>query len=361
MTEKTKPGALIAMSGGVDSSVTALLLQKEGYACRGMMMRLFEQDDEASRQKQARDQADAAAVCARLGIPFECVDLRDRFREEVMSRFVKTYNEGETPNPCIYCNRSLKFGSLLELAAERGCEILATGHYARVLKNEETGLYELHKALNPAKDQSYVLYQLTQEELSHIRFPLGDLSKETVRQEAAETGLDVASKGESQDICFIPDGDYAAFIERFSRQISEPGNFVLEDGTVLGRHKGIIHYTIGQRKGLGIAWKEALFVASLRPETNEVVLGPEASVFSKTLLAEDANYISGRAPEPGTLVEVRTRYRQKERQAAVYPLEGGRFRLEFTEPQRAVTPGQAAVLYDGSRVIGGGLITKEQA
>lgn len=355
-TNSRQKHALIAMSGGVDSAVAALMMQKKGYTCRGLMMGLYEQTDEAAAARQAADRKDAAEICRRLGMPFEYIDLTQRFREEVLCRFVDTYRQGRTPNPCLYCNRELKFGSLLKLAEERDCGTLVTGHYARVLFNPENGLYELHQALNRAKDQSYVLYQLTQKELKHIQLPLGELSKDEVRNLARHDSLQVADKGESQDICFIPDGDYAAFIERFSQTASEPGNFVLRDGTVLGRHKGLIHYTVGQRKGLGIAWSEALFVLRLDPLKNEVILGTAAEVFSSTLQAEEANYVSGRAPQEGSEVLVRTRYRQQEKSARFYPAEDGHFRLEFLEPQRAVTPGQAAVLYDGSKVLGGGLI-----
>lgn len=351
-----KKKALIAMSGGVDSSVAALLMQEAGYECRGIMMRLFVPEGEACREKQRQDEADAAEVCRRLGMPFEIVDLEARFREKVINTFVEAYRGGKTPNPCLYCNKYLKFGSLFELARERDCEYLASGHYARVLKNEDSGRFELHQALNPEKDQSYVLYDLKPQELQFIRFPLGGLRKEEVRRLAGGLVPNMEKKGESQDICFIPDGDYASFIDKFSREVSEPGNFVLRDGTVLGRHKGIIHYTVGQRKGLGIAWSEALFVVEIRAGSNEVVLGPASEVFSKELLAEDANYLDGFPPEPGSAVKVRTRYRQKENSALFYPLEDGRFRLCFDKAQRAVTPGQAAVFYEGTKVLGGGTI-----
>lgn len=351
-----KQKALIAMSGGVDSSVAALLLQQEGLDCRGLMMRLYTHPGEKEQKKFEQDLADAEAICRRLGIPFEWVDLQEKFRKDVIERFAEVYQNGKTPNPCLYCNKELKFGSLLRLADERGCDILATGHYARVLFNEETGEYELRKAVNEAKDQSYVLYQLGQKELSRIRFPLGELDKSEVRELARHDSLAVADKGESQDICFIPDGDYASFIERYTGRASEPGDFVLRDGTVLGRHKGLIHYTVGQRKGLGIAYSEALFVLALDPVENKVILGTADEVFCKELTAESANYISGMPPASGSTVQVRTRYRQKEREAVFLPLENKRFKLIFKEAQRAVTPGQAAVLYDGDKVLGGGLI-----
>lgn len=341
--------ALIAMSGGVDSSVSALLMKKAGYDCAGAMMRLY--------GDTAFD--DARAVCERFNMPFYGFDLSDVFTSRVIEPFVRSYEIGETPNPCIECNRFLKFGSLLEKAAELGCKYIATGHYARVEFDARTGRYLLKKALNAAKDQSYVLYFLTQEQLAHIKLPLGEFAdKSEVRKLAEENGLLNAHKGDSQDICFIPDGDYARFIREYTGRSYPEGDFILANGTVLGKHKGVIGYTIGQRKGLGISYSEPLFVREKSVERNTVTLGTASELYSSELTARNFNLISlPEPPEEPLRVSVRTRYHAKEAEATAYFCGDGTVDLRFDEPQRAISPGQAAVLYDGDIVVGGGTIT----
>ena len=354
--------ALIAMSGGVDSAVAALLTAGAGYECAGCTMRLYGGDDVPDAQNRgcctAGDAEDARSVAYRLGMPHYTFNYTDCFRADVIGRFVDCYLRGETPNPCIDCNRALKFGALMRRAREMGCDCLVTGHYARIA--EENGTYYLKKAADPGKDQTYVLYMLTQEQLAFLRLPLGELSKAQVREIAREHGFINADKPDSQDICFVPDGDYASVIEGLTGRESAPGEFVGPDGKVLGRHQGIIRYTVGQRRGLGLSWHEPLYVVRIDPEKNQVVLGPKEALFSKTLTAGEFHWIAGE-PAPGATVRcaVKTRYRQMEQPATAAPLGDGRVRVEFDAPQRAVTPGQSAVLYDGDTVLGGGVILRE--
>lgn len=352
---------LIAMSGGVDSSVTAALMKEAGNECMGVTMKLYDNDDiYIAREKSCctvDDIEDARAVAARMDIPYYVVNFKDDFRCKVMDQFVDSYLQGITPNPCIECNRHLKFTQLYEKAKELGCDAIATGHYATVAKDETSGRYVLKKAANPEKDQSYVLYSLTQEQLAHTVFPLGIYPKEKVRELAEERGLVNARKKDSQDICFIPDGDYKKFIENYRGHVCEPGNFVLEDGTVIGQHKGIIYYTIGQRKGLGISAKAPLFVKEIKPETNEVVLSDNDALFTDTLYAKEFNWITIDGLKEGQSIKVmaKIRYKHKESPATVM-LEGDLVKVVFDEPQRAITKGQAVVLYDGDLVVGGGTI-----
>ena len=339
---------LIAMSGGVDSSAAALLLQKEGFVCAGAMMRLF-----APEGVQAGEQ-DAANAAAALGIPFFVYDMREDFEKWVIQDFMDVYRAGGTPNPCITCNRAMKFGAFLDRARQEGYDKIATGHYAKVVY--ENGKYALYQAEDPAKDQSYVLWSLTQEQLSALLLPLGSLSKEEVRSAARVGQLGTADKKESQDICFVPDGDYAAFIERSLGFTFPPGDFVDEDGKVLGRHRGIIRYTIGQRRGLGLSLQEPLYVIRKDAASNQVILGPSEHLFSGELLAGQANWIAGFPPERPIRVQARIRYNQKAFPATVTEAGEDTFRLQFDQPQRAVSPGQSAVLYDGDRLLGGGII-----
>lgn len=344
------PKALIAMSGGVDSSVAAYLTQQAGFDCTGGMMRLFDRTDPAEQ--------DGAAVAAKLGIPFRIFDFSDFFRERVMGAFVCAYERGDTPNPCVTCNRYLKFDLLLQKARELGCEAIVTGHYARIRRDEKTGRYCLYKSANPEKDQSYALYALTQEQLAHTRFPLGEMTKPQVRAVAQELGLVTAEKRDSQDICFIPDGDYVAFMERFTGHGYPAGDFLNRDGQVVGTHRGAVAYTLGQRKGLGLAMGAPVYVCDKDMEQNTVTVGPNEALFHRSLLASDWNWIPFPALTAPLRVEAKARYRQAQQPATVYPQENGQARVVFDQPQRALTPGQAVVLYNGDQVIGGGTIRK---
>ncbi len=352
--------ALIAMSGGVDSSVTALLMKKAGYDCVGATMRLHGGSDGAYSEKAcciASDAEDARSVCARLGIPYYVFDFTADFSSNVIDGFVRAYEIGETPNPCIDCNRYLKFDRLYRRAAELGCDFIVTGHYARVELDENTGRYLLKKSPNAAKDQSYVLYFLTQEQLAHIKLPLGKFTdKSEVRKIAEENGLLNARKRESQDICFVPDGDYARFIREYTGKTYPSGDFIL-GGKAIGRHDGVIGYTIGQRKGLGISYSEPLYVTGKSAENNTVTLGTAAELLSNELTVRDFNLISLPEPPKEPLrAAVRTRYHAKEAAALAFFNEDGTVTLRFDEPQRAIAAGQAAVLYDGDVVVGGGVI-----
>ncbi len=344
MTKK----ALIAMSGGVDSSVTALLMQKAGYNCIGATMKLYTDNGQDCR--------DAKDVCEKLGMEHHIFDFSDKFSEKVIENFVSAYKKGQTPNPCIECNKYLKFDGLYQKMLEMGAEKIATGHYARVEFSEKTGEYVLKKALNKEKDQSYVLYNLSKEQLSHICFPLGGLTKQEVRDIAFSHGFESAGKKESQDICFVPDGKYADFIQKHTGQIFPQGDFVKLDGNILGKHRGIINYTIGQRKGLGISYTEPLFVCDICPEENKVVLGRNDDLFSDTLIAGNINIISG-SFEKETPCLAKIRYRHTE-QPATAQVKDGKLYVKFETPQRAITKGQAVVLYDGDIVLGGGTIEK---
>ncbi|MBQ3202402.1 MAG: tRNA 2-thiouridine(34) synthase MnmA [Clostridia bacterium] len=343
--------ALIAMSGGVDSSVAAAKMVEAGYDCLGVTMRLHDGENCGA----AAEAEDARKIAQALGFPFEIADLRGMFSRQVMDRFVSAYEEGDTPNPCIECNRYMKFGALMEYAAEQGCDTLVTGHYARVEYDGEK--YRLKKAVNLAKDQTYVLYFLTQEQLAHIAFPLGEMeSKEQIRGIAAEYGFVSAHKADSQDICFVPDGKYADFIRQRTGKEYPVGDFVNADGKVLGQHKGLIHYTIGQRRGLGLALPAPLYVRSKNMFDNTVLLTPESELYTTRLVADGFNWVDGVVPQEPVRVTARTRYNAKEAAATVTALADGRAEVVFDTPQRAVTTGQAVVLYDGDYVVGGGRI-----
>ena len=341
---------LIAMSGGVDSSVAAELLKKQGYECIGATMQLY---------SPLRDLEDAKAVASSLGMPHYVFDFKCEFEDHVIRRFIDAYEKGRTPNPCIDCNRHLKFKALHEKAAELGCDLVATGHYARVEKGTDgpyKGRYVLRKAVNLSKDQSYVLSSLSQEQLSKSIFPLGTYSKDDARRIASDSGFSNADKPDSQDICFVPDGRYAEFIEEYGGRTYPEGDFIDEDGNVLGRHKGIIRYTIGQRKGLGVAAGKPVYVRKIDPETNTILLGDNKDLFSNTLKTMEFNWVSMADPGRPFRAKARIRYQHQEQPAEIIPESDGTVTVVFDEPQRAITPGQTVVVYDGDIVIGGGII-----
>ena len=355
-----KKKALIAMSGGIDSSVAVCLMKNAGYDCMGITMKLYDnqdvRDDATKTCCSISDVADARAVAQSFDIPYYVLNFSEDFDKEVIQRFVHTYMVGGTPNPCIECNRYMKFAKLMHRMYELGYDYVVTGHYARVEKDEMTGRFLLKKGLDESKDQSYVLYNLTQEQLAHTLFPLGNYHKTEIRQMAQDMHFVNANKPDSQDICFVPDGDYASFIERYCEKEFPHGEFVNKEGEVLGEHKGLIRYTTGQRKGLGLSLKEPMYVLKKDMEKNQVILGKNEDLFTTTLEANDINWISIEKLTEPMQCKAKTRYKQKEADALLEPLEDGKVRLTFFEPQRAITPGQAVVFYDKDVVIGGGKI-----
>lgn len=340
------------MSGGVDSSVTAALLQQQGHEVVGITMKLWEgeqQKDDCCSPSVVRD---AKGVADRLGIQHHTVDFQGAFAQGVIGPFMEEYQHARTPNPCIVCNQRIKFGAMLEKALELGADYVATGHYARVEHRE--GRHLLLCGVDGKKDQSYFLYRLTQQQLAHVMLPLWNVTKEETRRVAAQIGLSVADKKDSQEICFIPDGDYAAFIEGRSGKM-QPGNFVDAAGNILGRHQGLLHYTVGQRKGLGIALGYPAYVLSMDPATNTVVLGQEGCQLRHSLTARDMNWIGMEAPNQPFGCTAKIRYNAKAAPCVVTPLAEG-VSVVFEQPQRAVTPGQSVVFYQQDLVLGGGII-----
>lgn len=353
--------ALIAMSGGVDSSASAALMKRAGYECIGVTMKLHTESESVCTEKScctAKDAEDARSVCARLGMKYYVFNFTDDFERQVIGRFISAYENGFTPNPCIDCNRYMKFDRLYRRAEELGCDFIVTGHYARIEFDPQRGRWLLKRSRNAAKDQTYVLYSLTQKQLAHTKFPLGEYAdKEEVRALAAEMGLLTADKRDSQDICFVPDGDYAGFICRHTGRDYPAGSFIDESGKVLGQHRGIIRYTIGQRKGLGLSFPQPMYVCAKDPTANTVTLAPESALYCTALTAGDFNWISLSAPPREPIrVTAMTRYHAKEAAALVCADENGIVTVTFDEPQRAVCAGQAVVLYDGECVVGGGTI-----
>ena len=350
--------ALIAMSGGVDSSVAAKLMVDAGYACAGCMMKLYANEDAGLSRAQTccslDDVEDARAVAYKLGIPFYVFNFQSEFREQVIQKFVCSYESGRTPNPCIDCNRYLKFGKLYERARVLGFDCIVTGHYARITHDGRR--YLLQKALDPEKDQSYVLYGMTQELLAHTRFPLGTFQKAQTREIAEKSGFLNAKKRDSQDICFVPNGDYASVVARHAQHPCPPGDFVDTQGRFLGRHRGVIHYTVGQHRKLGLSLPEARYVCKIDAVGNRVVLGAESELYSREVAVGACNWISGDVPEHEFRCRVKIRYRQPEQWATVIPTGSDTIRIVFDAPQRAAAPGQAAVCYDGDVVLGGGTI-----
>ncbi len=336
---------LVALSGGVDSSVAAHLLKEQGFQCIGATMRLLPDAD--------GQVADAKAVADRLGIPFYAFDMQKEFRQTVIDQFVRSYEKGDTPNPCVVCNKQLKFGLLWKKAKELGCDFIATGHYSRV--ENSNGRFLLKKAKTLEKDQSYFLYSLSQEVLSRVLFPLGDYSKAEIRRIAENLNLVTAKKKDSQDICFVPNGDYVKVIEEYTSKTYPKGNFVDTSGNVLGQHQGIIRYTVGQRKGLGVALGKPAYVGSKNVETNEVTLCSDEELYSKSVLAKDFNWVAFPTADETFCCKARIRYRHVEQPATVFVYDGT-VRITFDKPQRAATSGQSVVLYDGDTVLGGGII-----
>ena len=348
------------MSGGVDSSVAALLTKESGDECIGATMKLYNNEDIGVHREKTccslDDVEDARSVAYQMDMPYYVFNFTADFHTEVMDRFVDAYENGCTPNPCIDCNRYLKFDKMFHRMQEIGYDYIVTGHYARVEYDEKRDRYLLKKAVDDTKDQSYVLYMLTQEQLAHVKLPLGGLRKDQVRVIAEKHGFINARKHDSQDICFVPDGDYGKFMEHYCGHTFEPGEFVSTDGKVLGRHNGMIRYTIGQRRGLGISAKERLFVVGKDLEKNQVILGSKEDLMKDTLTAYDVNLISVAKIEGQMRCKAKIRYKHPEAPATVEQISDTESRVVFDEPQRGITPGQAVVLYDGDMVIGGGTI-----
>lgn len=354
---------LVAMSGGVDSSLTAVLLRRAGYECVGVNMHTYTPDTAASAQKQFQaccspdDARDARAAAEIAGIPFYVLDLEREFEQSVILPFMRDYASGRTPNPCVLCNNFVKLGALLEKAQLWGCEYVATGHYVRVVENSDTGRMELHRARDGAKDQSYYLFGLRQDQLRKLVCPLGELTKAQVRELARELGLSVHAKPDSQEICFVPHGNYRHFLlQRGVKAAFQPGAIIRRDGTILGTHQGIANYTIGQRKGLGIAYPEPLYVLALDPVRNVVIVGTAEEAFQSELICSGLNWVAIEEPTQPLRAQAQIRYRSSPAEANISPPRNGRCHVRFLSPQRAITPGQAVVFYEGDKVLGGGWI-----
>jgi tRNA-specific 2-thiouridylase len=352
---------VVAMSGGVDSSVTAALLVEQGYDVVGMMMRLWSEPSMGAKAPINRcctpDQmADARRVADQLQIPFYVVDVQDYFRNTIVQFFIDEHEQGRTPNPCIECNRQIRFTYLYNHAMALDANYLATGHYARVVKTAD-GPYQLHKAVDRHKDQSYVLHVLSKDHLAHVKFPVGDYTKEEVRELARKFNLPVASKSESQDLCFLGDGDYRRFLREYSERVAVPGPILDDNGRQLGQHNGLSFYTIGQRKGLGISTPEPVFVLKKDVTHNALVVGSREALGQQELEALDVNWLNGQMPDEPITAQVKIRYKAKDMPATVVAEENGRVRIHFHEPVYGITPGQGAVFYDGDVCLGGGIIS----
>ena len=355
-----KKKVVVGMSGGVDSSVAAYLLKEQGYEVIGVTMKHFDDEDEDYIEREGgccslSSVEDARRVADKLGIPFYVLNFKDSFKEKVIDYFVQEYMEGKTPNPCIACNKHIKFDEFLRRAKGIGADYVATGHYAKIKKNEDSR-YLLIKADDDKKDQTYALYNFTQEQLSQTLMPCGDYTKDKIREIAKEIGLAVHNKKDSEEICFIPDNNHGKYILNARPNQVREGNFVDKNGNILGKHKGIVYYTIGQRKGLGLALGTPIFVTDINPRTNEVVIGPEEDVFKTDLVAKDVNFIPFDSLNKEITVFAKVRYQAKPSEAIISPLTDGRVKVSFKEKQRAITKGQSVVFYDGNVVVGGGII-----
>lgn len=355
-----KKTVVVGLSGGVDSSVAAYLLKEQGYDVIGVTMQIWQEEDSCTVEENGgccglSAVEDARRVAQKLDIPYYVMNFRKEFQEQVIDYFTREYLEGRTPNPCIACNRYVKWESLLKRSLEIGADYIATGHYARV-EQLPNGRYAIRNSVTAKKDQTYALYNLTQEQLARTLMPVGAYTKEEIRKIAEEAGLPVAHKKDSQEICFVPDNDYAGFIKNSTGKTIPKGNFVLADGKVIGEHQGIIHYTIGQRKGLNLSMGHPVFVTKIRPDTNEVVIGENEDLFINTLLCDRVNFMAIEGLEEEVRLKAKIRYNHPGAECVISPAEEGKVRVTFDQPQRAITPGQAVVFYQGEYVAGGGII-----
>ena len=357
---ENKGKVVVAMSGGVDSSVCAALLVEQGYEVEGIMMRLWSEPGNFDTQRDnrccTRDQMiDAHLIAKKLRIPFEVIDAQETFKEQIVDRFIEGYSQGITPNPCLSCNRHIRFTFLLNEALARGASYLATGHYAQITQDNE-GLFELRKGADEGKDQSYVLSVLTQYQLQHAMFPVGSYTKPEVRELAKKFGLRVAGKSDSQDLCFIADGDYRRFLTDYALPIFQPGAIQMPSGEIIGEHSGLASYTIGQRKGLGVSWSEPLYVIGKDTQSNALLVGTRADLGRREFSVEEINWISERVPDHPIQATVKIRYKSHPSPATLTPITEDTAQVSLDEPLPDITPGQGAVFYDGDRVISSGVI-----